>query len=53
MLPSLRNLRQKDYHEFEASLGYTVSPNLAWAAECNSSSEKSKMKNQNKIYDYG
>lgn len=33
MFPALRNLRQKDYHEFEASLHYTVSFKLAWAAE--------------------
>lgn len=30
---SLRRLRQGDCHESEASLGYTVSSELVWAAK--------------------
>jgi len=31
IIPAIRRLRQEDYHEFEANLGYILRSESAWA----------------------
>lgn len=35
VIPALWRLKQKEHHEFEANLSYTVSPRTAWVKKGN------------------